>query len=209
MDLTGARPGNLACAEPRNLPDKDLGVIVATIAVAAAVVVLLIVVAFQIGRLRKARKAVDRAWAEIDGQLVRRNELVPVFVETVKLYAPHERAALDAVVQTLGTMVAAPTPVVKAHADHSLNGALKALLAVTDSHPDLQANQTFRQIRAEFCSIDDKLAYARGFYNDGVTRLNTRAARFPAKLFAGMAKATRREHFEPAPVHAGLFAVGY
>ncbi|HEX4250277.1 MAG TPA: LemA family protein [Pseudonocardia sp.] len=147
-------------------------------------------------RLVALRNRVDSAWAQIDVQLKRRHDLIPNLVETVKGYAAHERETLERVVQARNIAVAAQGPQAQAQAEDALSGTLKTLFAVTEAYPDLKANQNFLQLQEELTSTEDRIAYARQFFNDSVQRLNTTIETFPSMFFAGPAKATRREYFQ-------------
>jgi LemA protein len=165
-------------------------------------IVLLIIVGLAIygvmsfNRLVALRNRVDSAWAQIDVQLKRRHDLIPNLVETVKGYAAHERETLERVVQARNIAVAAQGPQAQAQAEDALSGTLKTLFAVTEAYPDLKANQNFLQLQEELTSTEDRIAYARQFFNDSVQRLNTTIETFPSMFFAGPAKATRREYFQ-------------
>ena len=172
---------------------------IAIIVIVVIVVLLGIFVVVQYNGLVKLRNLVDNAWSQIDVQLQRRTDLIPNLVETVKGYAAHERETLDAVTRARGAVMTAEGPGAKAEADNMLSGTLKSLFAVAEAYPDLKANQNFMQLQEELTATEDKVAYARQYYNDNVTRLNTKIETFPAMLFAGMAKATHREYFETAP----------
>jgi LemA protein len=174
-------------------------VIVAVIIIIVVLVLLIGFVVMQYNGLVKLRNLVDNAWAQIDVQLKRRTDLIPNLVETVKGYAAHERETLEAVTAARNMAVGANTPGEKAEADNVLTGTLKSLFAVSEAYPDLKANQNFLDLQEELTATEDKIAYSRQYYNDNVTRLNTKIETFPAMLFAGMAKATHREYFETAP----------
>lgn len=170
-----------------------------------AIVVVVIIGVFVVSQyngLVKLRNLVDNAWAQIDVQLDRRNDLIPNLVETVKGYASHEKDSLQAVIAARNASVNAQGPQAKADADNVLTGALKSLFAVTEAYPDLKANQNFLSLQAELTATEDKIAYARQYYNDSTTRLNTKIETFPAMLFASMAKAVHREYFEAKPESA-------
>lgn len=179
------------------------------IVIVVIVVLLLAFVVVQYNALVKLRNLVDNAWSQIDVQLQRRTDLIPNLVETVKGYAAHERETLDSVTQARGAVMAADGPGAKAEADNLLSGTLKSLFAVAEAYPDLKANQNFAQLQAELTSTDDKVAYARQYYNDNVTRLNTKIETFPAMLFADLAKATHREYFETVPEGRGPVQVQF
>jgi len=182
---------------------------IAIIVIVVIVVVLGIFVVVQYNGLVKLRNLVDNAWSQIDVQLQRRTDLIPNLVETVKGYAAHERETLDAVTRARGAVMTAEGPGAKAEADNLLSGTLKSLFAVAEAYPDLKANQNFMQLQEELTATEDKVAYARQYYNDNVTRLNTKIETFPAMLFAGMARATPREYFETAPEGRGPVQVQF
>jgi LemA protein len=160
-----------------------------------AVIALTIFVIMTYNRLVALRNRVDSAWAQIDVQLKRRHDLIPNLVETVKGYAAHERQTLEEVVRARNTAISAHGPQAQAEAEASLSNTLKSLFALTESYPDLKANQNFLQLQEELTSTEDRIAYSRQFFNDSVQKLNTKIETFPSVLLAGPAKATRREYF--------------
>jgi LemA protein len=166
------------------------------------VVLVLIVVAlaaiawFSYNRLVKLRNRVDEAWSQIDVQLKRRHDLIPNLIETVRGYAAHERQTLDMVVQARAAALNARDPRQLAQAENALSRGLSGLFAVAENYPDLKANQNFLQLQEELVATEDRIAYARKFFNDSVRDNNTAIDAFPTKLFAGMAGATKREYFE-------------
>ncbi len=132
------------------------------------------------------RQRTNQAFADIDVQLKQRSDLIPNLVETVKGYAAHERATLEAVVNARNAAIAAPGVEQKVAAENILSGALRQLFALSESYPDLKANQNFQQLQAEISDIENKLAASRRFYNNAVQEYNTGIEQFPAALFAGM-----------------------
>ena len=132
------------------------------------------------------RQRVNQSFADIDVQLKQRHDLIPNLVETVKGYAAHERGTLEAVVQARNTAIAAPGVEQKVAAENMLTGALRQLFALSESYPDLKANQNFQQLQAELSDIENKLAAARRFFNNAVQEYNTGIQQFPAALFAGV-----------------------
>ena len=132
------------------------------------------------------RQRTDQAFADIDVQLKQRHDLIPNLVETVKGYAAHERGTLEAVIQARNAAVAAPGVDQKVAAENMLSGALRQLFALSESYPDLKANQNFQQLQAELSDIENKLAASRRFFNNAVQEYNTGIQQFPAALFAGM-----------------------
>ena len=145
--------------------------------------------------LVKKRNAVDNAWAQVDVQLQRRLDLIPNVVETVKGYAAHESATLQAVTEARAMCQGARTTEEKDWAQNSLTQALKSLFAVAEQYPDLKANQNFMALQAEISETEDKISYMRQSYNDTVMKYNTAIETFPANLCAGMFGFAKRESF--------------
>jgi LemA protein len=142
------------------------------------------------------RQRVNQSFADIDVQLKQRHDLIPNLVETVKGYAAHERGTLEAVVQARNAAMAAPGVEQKVAAENVLSGALKSLFALSESYPDLKANQNFQQLQAELADIENKLAASRRFFNNAVQEYNTGIQQFPAALFAGVFGFSQREFFD-------------
>jgi LemA protein len=130
------------------------------------------------------RQRVNQSFADIDVQLKQRSDLIPNLVETVKGYASHERGTLEAVIKARQMAVAAPNLDQKVQAENMLSGALRQLFALSESYPDLKANQNFQQLQGEISDIENKLAAARRFFNNAVQEFNTGIQNFPAVLFA-------------------------
>jgi LemA protein len=166
----------------------------AVIVIIIVAVVVLVVVATYNG-LVKVRNRVDNAWAQIDVQLKRRLDLIPNLIETVKGYAAHEKSTLEAVVNARNAAVAAAGPAAEGAASNQLAGALRQLFALSEAYPDLKANQNFLELQETLTATEDKVGYARQFYNDAVLHYNTKIQSFPAVVLAGMMKATPREYF--------------
>jgi len=172
------------------------------IAVIVIVVILVVIgLVFWLGYngLVKRRVQVDNAWSQIDVQLKRRHDLIPNLVETVKGYAAHERGTFEAVTNARANSINAQTPVEQAQAENVLSGALKSLFAVAEAYPDLKANQNFLNLQEELTSAEDRVAYARQYYNDSVSSYNTQIQKFPTNLLAGMFHFEKREFFDAAP----------
>jgi LemA protein len=132
------------------------------------------------------RQRVSQSFADIDVQLKQRHDLIPNLVETVKGYAAHERGTLDEVVRARNAAMAAQGPAQVAAAENVLSGALRQLFALSESYPDLKANQNFQQLQAELTDIENKIAAARRFFNNSVQEYNTGIQQFPAAMFASM-----------------------
>lgn len=166
-----------------------------------AVVLVALVVALiaLFNRLVVLRNRVDNAWAQIEVQLKRRYDLIPNLVETVKGYATHESKTLEAVVQARNMAMGAQGVAEKGQAEGMLTGALKTLFAVAEAYPDLKANQGFLDLQEKLADAENKIAYARQFYNDTVMTFNTLIQSFPALLVAKPFGFTAREYFEAEP----------
>jgi LemA protein len=169
---------------------------IALIIIIAIVVLLAIVLIVMYNGLVKLRNKVENAWAQIDVQLKRRYDLIPNLVETVKGYAAHERETLEQVIQARNAAMQAGTPHEQAEAENVLSGALKSIFALSEAYPDLKANQNFLNLQEELTSSEDRIAYARQFYNDTVNRYNTKTQTFPTVVLAGMFNFGQREYFE-------------
>jgi len=160
-----------------------------------AVVALLWVISIFNG-LVALRQRVNQAFADIDVQLKLRHDLIPNLVETVKGYAAHERGTLENVVKARNVAMAAQGPAQQAAAENMLSGALRQLFALSESYPDLKANQNFQQLQTELSDIENKLAAARRFFNNAVQEYNTGIQQFPAVLLAGPFGFQQREFFD-------------
>jgi LemA protein len=144
-------------------------------------------------RLVRQRNQVKASWAQIDVQLKRRHDLIPNLVETVKGYAGHERAALEAVIAARSRAVQATGLADRADAENMLTQTLGRLFALSEAYPDLKANQNFAALQSELAMTEDKISYARQFYNSAVQTLTNSIQSFPTNLIAGMFG------FQPAP----------
>ncbi|HNV84043.1 MAG TPA: LemA family protein [Arenimonas sp.] len=159
-----------------------------------------------------SRNAYKNAFAQIDVQLNRRYDLIPNLVETAKGYMAHERETLEAVIQARAAAVSGlkaasanpgdPNAMAQlANADQGLTGALSRLMVVSESYPDLKANQNMMQLSEELTSTENRVAFARQAYNDSVMGYNNKREVFPSNIIAGMfnfAAASLLEITEPA-----------
>ena len=168
---------------------------VPVVVIGVIVVVVAVLVVLYNGLVR-LRNRVDAAWAQIDVQLQRRHDLVPNLVETVKGYAAHERETLEKVTQARTLAMGAQGPAAQAQAENVLTGALKSLFALSEAYPDLKANQNFSQLQEELTTTEDRVAYARQFYNDSVLKYSEKIQSVPSNVLAGMFHFENREYFE-------------
>ncbi len=161
------------------------------------VIVVIVIWAISIyNSLVAMRQRVNQAFADVDVQLKQRHDLIPNLVETVKGYAAHERGTLEAVVNARNAAMAAPGVEQKVAAENMLTGALRQLFALSESYPDLKANQNFRQLQSDLSDIENKLAASRRFFNNAVQEFNTGIQQFPAALFAGIFGFSQRQFFD-------------
>ena len=161
------------------------------------VIVVLIVIAIisMYNGLVSARVKVDNAWSQIDVQLQRRFDLIPNFVETVKGYAAHESETFEKIAQLRTSWANAGTVAEKAELDNQLSGALKTIMAVSEGYPELKANQNFSELSEELRNTENKISFARQFYNDTATAYNTKLEVFPSNIIAGMFNFKSRDLF--------------
>ena len=163
-----------------------------------ALAVLAFLAIFAVGQYNKLIKlnvAVDESFAQIEVQLKRRADLIPNLVETVKGYAAHESVTFEKVVQARAAATTATTVPDVAAADGMLTQALRGLLAVAENYPDLKASANFLSLQEELATTENKVGFARQFYNENVRALNTAVATIPSNLFAGIAKVGEREFY--------------
>ena len=164
--------------------------------VIGAIVLLVVFAIAQYNRLVRLNITVDEAFAQIEVQLKRRADLIPNLVETVKGYAAHEQSTFDAVVAARAKSTSASTVADVAAADGALTNALRGLLAVAEAYPDLKASTNFLQLQEELSTTENKVSFARQFYNDNVRTLNTAVKTIPTSFFTGFAKVGEREFYE-------------
>lgn len=163
-------------------------------------IVLLIAIIFVVmyNGLVRLRNRIDSAWSQIHVQLERRHDLIPNLIETVKGYAAHERQTLEGVVQARNAAIQAKDagPEQQAQAENVLTGALRQLFALSEAYPDLKANQNFLSLQEELTSTEDRIAYARQFYNDSVMKYDNKIESIPSNVIAGMFGFKGREYFK-------------
>ena len=138
----------------------------------------------------------QNAWSQIDVQMKRRNDVVPNLVETVKGYAAHEREVFDNVGKARAAMTQAKSVDESADAANMMTAALGRLFAISEAYPDLKANQNFMMLQEELAGIENKIAYARQFFNDAVLQFNTVITTVPGNFFAGPMGKTKHVYLE-------------
>lgn len=149
--------------------------------------------------LVQKRVRCQEAWSQIDVQLKRRHDLIPNLVETVKGYATHEAGTLEKVVQARNAAIAAPSGASikdRAELENVLSGALRQLFALSESYPNLKANENFARLQEELASTENRIAFARQHFNDTAAIYNTDQQSFPKNVIASMFGFRPQEYFE-------------
>jgi len=180
--------------------------------VCALLIVLVAVLVATYNRLIRLRNQADASWAQIDVQLKRRHELIPNLVETVKGYATHERGTLEAVVTARGNAIAAsgaPGLAGRAEAEGALTAALGRLFAVAEAYPELRANQSFVTLQVELANTEDKIAYARQFFNSAVQSYNTAVQSLPTNIIALLTGFRSRDFYQTGSDERGPVQVRF
>lgn len=136
--------------------------------------------------LVQLRNRVKDQWSQIDVHLKRRADLIPNLVETVKGYAKHEKDTLEAVINARNKAVSATNATEEMQANNELTGALTKLFALAESYPELKANTNFMDLQANLKDTEDKISFARQFYNDTVLKYKNKLEVFPSNLVAGI-----------------------
>ena len=146
--------------------------------------------------LVKLREQVDASWSDIDVQLKRRHDLIPNLVSTVQGYASHERETLEAVIQARNQAMGAQGPEARAEAENQLTGTLRSLFALSESYPQLRANENFLDLQRNLQQLEDAIQRARRYYNAVVRDYNTKIRSVPSNLVANAFSFRPREFFE-------------
>ena len=167
-----------------------------TLVLVGIVVVLAIWVISIFNKLTRRRITANGAWSDIDVQLKRRYNLIPNLVETVKGYATHEKETLESVIKARQTAIDASGVQQQAQAENMLTGALRQLFALSESYPDLKANQNFMQLQEELTSTENKIGFSRQHYNNTAAQYNQSIAVFPNNVIAGMFNFDEMDFFE-------------
>ena len=168
-----------------------------------AIVVLVIIVISGIAwyinglnRVVRLHESVSAAWAQVETQLQRRYDLIPNLVNTVKGYAGHEEELFSEITRLRSQWAGAGTTEAKIENAQAMEGALGRLMVVVENYPDLKANQNMLAVQEELASTENKISFARQFYNDSVMKYNTKIQQVPAKAVAGMCNFKEEDFFE-------------
>ena len=159
-----------------------------TVGIIIGVIALLLIMFFitNYNALVKLRNKVKDQWSQIDVLLKRRADLIPNLVETVKGYTKHESETLEAVIAARNKAVTAQGAEAEMKANGELTGALNKLFALAESYPDLKANTNFMDLQNNLKDTEDKISYARQFYNDAVLKYKNKLEVFPSNIVASM-----------------------
>ncbi|GAA1760903.1 LemA family protein [Luedemannella helvata] len=190
------------------------GSIVAAVIGGLVCLVLVILVIWALAaynKLVRQRNQVEASWAQIDVQLKRRVDLIPNLVETVKGYAAHEKGTLEAVIQARNSAIAVSGqgPAGRAEAENMLTQTLGRLFALAEAYPNLKANENFAALQSELTGTEDKISYARQFYNSAVQTFNTTIQSIPTNIIAGFGGFKEKEYFEATEGERGPVQVRF
>ena len=160
------------------------------------VVVLILWVIAKYNSLVTLRNQVQNGWKQIDVQLKRRHDLIPNLVNTVKGYMEFERETLESVIKARNLAVSATGVADAAAKEGVLGSVISRLFALAENYPQLKANETVKQLQEELSSTENKVSFARQFYNDIATKFNIAQQVFPGNIIAGMFRFQAAELFE-------------
>lgn len=162
-------------------------ILIVLIALGALALLVVLFVILTYNRLVGLRNQVRNGWAQIDVQLKRRTDLIPNLVNAVQGFMEHERGVLTEITNARARAMAAGDNVPeRAEAENQITSALRSLFAVAENYPQLRSTENMMQLQEELASTENRIGFARQFYNDAVMEYNTSREVFPAMLFAGM-----------------------
>ncbi len=146
---------------------------------------------------------IDNSLSQIDVQLRKRADLVPNLINTVKGYAKHERKIMTEVTNARKALLSARTLPERMKAGSQLQNALKSIFAIAENYPQLRANENFLHLQQELAAIEDKISFARQYYNDSILAFNNSVATFPGTFFASLFNKKKKEFLQiPAEAKA-------
>lgn len=175
-------------------------------------VIVLVIILWVIGAyngLVKSRIRAEEAWSDIDVQLKRRYDLIPNLIETVKGYAKHEKELLTEITEARSVAMKSKSPSARLEAENQISGALKTLFAVTESYPDLKANDNFKELQRELSDTENKIEAARRFYNSNVRDLNISLDSFPTNVIGNMFHFEKKTLFEAQEIERDVPKVSF
>jgi len=157
-----------------------------TIAIIVAILIVLFWFVKIFNELTKERILVQEGFSGVGANLQQRNDLIPNLVETVKGYAGHENKTLIEVTKWRNQSAAAHTPADQSQATQGLNQALVNVMSIAENYPELKANANFQQLMSQLSNLEEKISYARRYYNGTVREYNQSIAVFPKNVISGM-----------------------
>lgn len=175
----------------------------------AVLLLLIIIFASNYNRFTVLTNRIENSLGQINVQLKRRADLIPNLVKTVKGFAKHEKAAIKEVTDARKALVSAKGVEKKVKADQQLQSALKTIFAIAEGYPDLKANQNFLELQRELTTTEDKIAYARQFYNDSILSYNNKCKTFPGNMFAKMYGFVAKEYLKIAEAEKKVVKVDF
>ncbi|MBI2452140.1 LemA family protein [Candidatus Pacearchaeota archaeon] len=152
----------------------------------ALAVIFIIMFIFYYNRFVVLENRIDNSLSQIDVQLKKRADLVPNLINSVKGYMKHEKTIMKDVTDARKALLSAKDIKRKVEAGAELQTALKSIFALAENYPNLKANENFLHLQEELSAIEDKIAYARQFYNDSILSYNNSVETFPGAFFAGL-----------------------
>ena len=174
-------------------------------------VVVIIVLTFFIyyNRFVTLSNRIKNSLSQINVQLKRRADLIPTLIKTVKGFAKHETDAIKAVTDARKVLVGAQGIENKIKADNMLESALKSIFAIAEGYPDLKANTNFLELQRELSTTEDRIAYARQFYNDSILSYNNMVQKLPGNFFAKLYGRKEKEYLKIAEVEKKVVKVDF
>jgi LemA protein len=169
-----------------------------TIVIIVVLVLLIAIIAGIYNGLIRRRNQVDNAWSQIDVQIKRRHDLIPNLIETVKDYMQYEQETLTNVTKArqMAVDAGAAGPQAQAQAENALTQTLRSLFAVVENYPDLKANQNVMSLQEELTATENKISFARQFYNDSVMSFCMMIQTFPKNIIASLFNFSERQFFQ-------------
>jgi len=160
------------------------------------VVVLIAIFVFYYNRFVSLVNQIENALSQIDVQLKKRADLVPNLIEAVKGYMKHEKKIITEVTEARKALLGAKDLNGKLKAGDSLQNALKSIFAIAENYPNLKANENFLQLQNELSAIEDKVAYSRQYYNDGIMSYNVLNTTIPGMWFASLFNFKKKDYLK-------------
>jgi LemA protein len=159
-------------------------------------VLFVLVIIYYFNRLTVLSNRIDNSLAQIDVQLRKRADLIPNLMNTVRGYVKHEKAVFKQLTDARKEIMNAKDTAKRVKAGNKLQETLKSIFAIAESTPQLKANENFLKLQEELSAIEDKVAYARQFYNDSILSYDNIRTTFPGNMFAGMFGKGKKPYLE-------------